>query len=136
MLGIFLGGNLISWCSKKQKIVARSSTEAEYRALASTTIEVMWIQQLLSEIGVHLYTSSLVLWCDNMSAQALASNSIYHACTKYFELVLHFLRDLVTSRKLEVRYVSITPQPVDLLTKPLSGSHFLILCHKLHLSLA
>ena len=90
-LCIFLGGNLISWCSKKQTAVARSSTEVEYRALASTATEVIWIQQLLSKIGVRLHTSPLVLWCDNMSAQALASNLVYHARTKHFELDLHFL---------------------------------------------
>ena len=135
-LCIFLGGNLISWCSKKQTAVARSSTEAEYRALTSTATEVIWIQQLLSEVGVRLHTSPPVLWCDNMSAQALASNPVYHARTKHFELYLHFLRDLVTSRKLEVRYVSTAHQPADLLTKPLSGSRFLSLCHKLHLGSA
>ena len=127
---------MISWCSKKQTALARSSTEAEYRALASTATEVIWIQQLLSEIGVRLHTSPPVLWCDNMSAQALASNPVYHARTKHFELDLHFLRDLVTSRKLEVLYVSTAHQPVDLLTKPLSGSRFLSLYHKLHLGLA
>ena len=124
---------MISLYSKKQTAAARSSTEAEYRALASIATEVIWIQQLLSEIGVCLHTSPPVLWCDNMSAHALASNHVYHARTKHFELDLHFLRDLVTSRKLEVRYISTAHQPADLLTKPLSGSRFLSLCHKLHL---
>ena len=135
-LCIFLVGNLISWCSKKEIAVARSNTEGEYRALASTATELIWIHQLLSEIGVRLHTSPPVLWCENMSAQALASNPVYHARTKHFELDLHFLRDLVTSRKLEVRYVSTDHQPADLLTKPLSGSRFLSLCHKLHLGSA
>ena len=110
---------MISWCSKKQTTIARSSTEVEYHALTSTATEVIWIQQLLSEICVRLHTSPFVLWCDNMSAQALASNLVYHARTNHFELDLHFLRDLVTSLKLEVRYVSIAHQPVDLLKKTL-----------------
>ena len=75
---IFLGGNLITWSSRKQKVVARSSTEAEYRALASAAADLVWIQILLAEIGVHCSSQIPVLWSDNMGAQALACYPVYH----------------------------------------------------------
>jgi hypothetical protein len=56
---VFLGPNLISWCAKKQATVSRSSTEAEYKALANATAEVMWIQKLLDELGI-LHHAQLV----------------------------------------------------------------------------
>ena len=89
---IYLGGNLISWCSKKQHVVARSSTESEYRSLALATSELIWIQALLNEVGV-CFTGCPVLWCDNISARSLASNPVYHARTKHIELDIHFVRD-------------------------------------------
>ena len=80
---IFLGGNLISWSSKKQSVVARSSIESEYHALASSASELQWIHQLLNELGIRLQTSYPLLWCDNMGAQALASNPVHHTRTKH-----------------------------------------------------
>lgn len=64
---VFLGRNPLTWSSKKQKSLARSSTEAEYRAVASTTAEIMWVRNLLTELGVHLLHTP-VIYCDNLSA--------------------------------------------------------------------
>nr|KYP67571.1 Retrovirus-related Pol polyprotein from transposon TNT 1-94 [Cajanus cajan] len=80
---IFLGPNLVSWWSKKQNVVACSSTEAEYRSLALAAAEVMWIQTLLSELRVN--HSPPVIFCDNMSIVALAHNPVLHARTKHME---------------------------------------------------
>nr|KYP61326.1 hypothetical protein KK1_015813 [Cajanus cajan] len=74
---IFLGPNLVSWWSKKQTVVARSSTEAEYRSLALATTEVTWIQTLLSELKVT--HSTPIIFCDNLSTVALAHNPVLHA---------------------------------------------------------
>lgn len=63
----FLGNSLISWRSKKQTIVARSSTEAEYQALADTTSELLWLRWLLEDMGV-CYHSGTIIYCDNRSA--------------------------------------------------------------------
>ena len=65
---IFLSGNLITWSSKKQQVVARLSTESEYRALSSTTTELVWIQNLVTKIGVQLQSQPPLLWSNNMGA--------------------------------------------------------------------
>lgn len=64
---MFLGPNLISWSARKQPTISRSSTEAEYKALANDTAEVMWVQTLLQEIGVN-GPKAAQLWCDNLGA--------------------------------------------------------------------
>ena len=131
---VFLGGNLITWSSKKQNAVSRSSTKSKYRALATTTAELVWIQNLLTEIGIPLQTQPPILWCDNIGAQALASNLVHHARTKHIKIDVHFIRNLVAEKKLEVRYVSSNHQPADLFTKPLPLERFNFLCSKLSLS--
>jgi hypothetical protein len=70
---VFLGNNLITWSSKKQTTVARSSTEAKYRSLAVGAVELAWIRMLLCDFGVYL-PSPPVIWCDNLSSLSLASN--------------------------------------------------------------
>ncbi|XP_074361424.1 uncharacterized protein LOC141701687 [Apium graveolens] len=84
---IFLGGNIVSWSARKQKTVSRSSTEAEYRSLATATTEVMWIQTLLGELGYPI--SNPTLWCDNLGATYLTANHVFHARTKHIEIDYH-----------------------------------------------
>ncbi|CAA0833069.1 cysteine-rich RLK (RECEPTOR-like protein kinase) 8 [Striga hermonthica] len=79
---IFLGGNPVSWLSRKQCTVARSSTEAEYRALATTTAEVMWLSNLLHELKVSSQLSPRLL-CDNLGAVHLSSNPVLHSRMKH-----------------------------------------------------
>lgn len=100
---VFLGSNPISWCAKKQPTVARSSTEAEYRAMTQTATDLVWIQHLLSELKVPI-TSPPVLWCDNKSAMALASNPVFHARTKHIEIDYHFIRE--QAQKLVLYFIS------------------------------
>ncbi|RVW82901.1 Retrovirus-related Pol polyprotein from transposon RE1 [Vitis vinifera] len=70
---VFLGTNLLTWSSRKLPVVARSSTEAEYRALAHASTEVAWLRSLFSELGISLVNTP-ILWCDNQGAGALAAN--------------------------------------------------------------
>lgn len=98
---VFLGNTFIFWSSQKQSVVARSSTESKYRALNHAFDEIIWLKELLSEIGV-IITSVLVLWCDTISAGVLATNPVFHARTKHIEIEVHFVRDQVTSGALEV----------------------------------
>ena len=92
------------WTSRKQRVVSRSITEAEYRALSSAATNLLWIQNLLTKIGITP-SQIPVHWSDNLGAQALACNPIYHARTKHIELDVHFIRSLISEQKLELRYV-------------------------------
>ncbi|XP_062089407.1 uncharacterized mitochondrial protein AtMg00810-like [Humulus lupulus] len=78
---IFLGDSLISWKSKKQTVVSRSSTEAEYRAMASTIAEIVWLRWLLADMGVIL-SDPTPMHCDNVSAIQITRNSITDLFTK------------------------------------------------------
>lgn len=82
---VFLGETLISWASRKHKVVSRSSTESEYKALADLAVEVAWLRSLLDELKVPM-SRKPVLWCDNLSAKALASNPVMHARSKHIEI--------------------------------------------------
>ncbi|GJZ26520.1 cysteine-rich receptor-like protein kinase 8 [Tanacetum coccineum] len=83
--GVLLRSSLISWQSKKQLVISRSSTEAGYRALTNTTCEVTWLKCLLKEFQV-LITTPIPIMCDNTSSIALASNPVHHARTKHIEI--------------------------------------------------
>ncbi|KAH9667511.1 retrovirus-related pol polyprotein from transposon RE1 [Citrus sinensis] len=128
---VFLGNNIISWSSKKQTIVSRSSAESEYRALASATSEILWLTYLLQELRIQP-TQSPVLYCDNQSAEALASNPKYHSRTKHIELDLHFIREHIAQKQLIVSHVSSSKELADILTKPLSFDQFAYLRTKLN----
>lgn len=127
---VFLRSTPISWCAKKQPTVARSSTEAEYRAMAQTAADLVWIQQLLSELHIPI-SPPHILWCDNRSAMTLASNPVFHARTKHIEIDYHFIREQVLATKLVLCFIGSTAQVADIFTKGLGVSRFLFLKSKL-----
>ncbi|CAL5412382.1 unnamed protein product [Camellia sinensis] len=127
---IFLGDNLISWSSKKQSTVSWSFTEVEYRSLAHTTAELTWLQMLLVEFCIP-QSSVPVLWCDNMSALALATNPVFHHRSKHLEVDCHFVREKVAAHKLFLKHVPTSHQLADIFTKPLSTARFSFLTSKL-----
>ena len=98
---IFLGPNLISWSCRKQKMVAKSSTELEYIALANAAVDIQWLKSLLHELGV-ISVRAPVLWCDNIGATYLSSNLVYHAHMKHIEIDFHFIRDMVNKKTLDI----------------------------------
>ncbi|XP_019157304.1 PREDICTED: uncharacterized protein LOC109153871 [Ipomoea nil] len=132
---VYLGSNLISWLSKKQRTVARSSTEAEYKALADVFAEVTWVVSLLRELG--LYSGGpATLWCDNLGATYLCANPVFHARTKHVEIDYHFVRGKVASEEFVVNYVFTADQFADIFTKPLSAPRFTALRDKLNVATA
>lgn len=120
---IYLGTNLISWAVKKQHTVARSSTEAKYRAIGDTAVEVVWLRFLLFEVGLQ-HLGPTVLWCDNIGATYLTTNPVFHARMKHVEIDYHFVREMVRHNHLHVRFLSLKDQIADAFTKPLPLDRF------------
>jgi histone deacetylase 1/2 len=114
---IFVGPNLVSWSLKKQPTVSRSSTEAEYKALANGAAEAIWVDSVLSELGVQRQRTP-ILWCDNLGATYLTANPVFHARTKHIEIDFHFVRERVATGELQVRFISSSDQVADVFTKP------------------
>ncbi|KAJ0886875.1 putative RNA-directed DNA polymerase [Helianthus annuus] len=121
---LYLGTNIISWKSARQKSVSRSSTEAEYKALANASAELTWTKNLLHELGIPT-THTPTLFCDNAGATYLCANPVYHSRMKHIALDYHFVREQVSAGKLRVLHISSQDQLADMLTKPLSRAPFL-----------
>ncbi|GAV56481.1 hypothetical protein CFOL_v3_00023, partial [Cephalotus follicularis] len=118
----FLGGNLVTWRSKKQNVVARSSAESEFRAVAQGTCDLLWLKIILEDLKIK-WEGPMKLYCDNKSAINIAHNPVQHDWTKYIEIDRHFIKE-----KLEglicISYVSSRSQLTDMLTKGLNGGLF------------
>ena len=115
---VMVGTGAVSWSSKLQSIVGLSSTEAEYVAGNEAGKEVMWMRNLLTEIGYTL-PGPFTLFMDNNSAISVAKNPTHHSKMKHVDLRLHWLRDVVESGYLSPVHLSTHEMPADLLTKAL-----------------
>jgi phage gp36-like protein len=123
---VFLGDNLVSWSSKRQHTMSRSSAEAEYRAVANAVAEIVsWLRQLLHQ-ELHFYpVCSSMVFCDNVSAVYLSTNPVQHQRTKHVEIDLHFVRDKVATGEIRVLQLPSTSQYADVFTKGLPTSIFI-----------
>jgi len=101
----FLENSLVSWRTKKQITVSRSSSEAEYRALASAIYELQWLTYLLQDLHVSC-TKLHVFFCDNQSALHIAANLVFHERTKHLEIDCHIVREKLQSGILKLLPVS------------------------------
>ena len=129
---VFLGDSLISWKTKKQKVVSKSSTEAEYRSMSHTTSELVWLDGLLAELGVSI-AQPISLFCDNKSTQYIAENAVFQERTKHLKMDCHYVRENVTSGFVHLKHVSTTMQLADVMTKPLGTAQHQFLCSKIGL---
>lgn len=102
---ILLGSSPISWKSKKQHTVSKSSAEAEYRAMAVVASEITWLVRLLEELGVQ-NLRPVSLEGDNQSALQIAHNPVLHQRTKHIEIDCHFTREKVLEGLIQLRYIS------------------------------
>jgi len=88
---MFLGGNLVTWRSKKQNVVARSSAEAEFRVMAQGVCELLWMKFILDDLKIK-YEAPMPV-CDNKSAISIAHNPIQYDRTKHIEIDRHFIKE-------------------------------------------
>ena len=127
---IFVGRNLVSWKSKKQSIVFRSTAESKYRAMAQSVCEIMWLHQLLMEVGIKPPVPTK-LWCDTQVALHIASNPVFQEQTKHIEIDCHFVCEKIQLGLTSTGYMKSGEQLGDIFTKALNGDQISYLCNKL-----
>jgi hypothetical protein len=118
-----INGCAVAWASKKQTSVAMSTAEAEYVALGAVTKQVLWLRQMLNELGFPQTSSTLVLG-DNDAANLTAKNNTHHTRMKHIDINHHFIREHVDNKNIAVRWVPTHHQQADILTKALGRNLF------------
>ncbi|RVW78772.1 Retrovirus-related Pol polyprotein from transposon RE1 [Vitis vinifera] len=126
----FLGGNLVTWRSQKQNVVARSSAESEFRVIAQGLCELLWLKIILDNLRIN-WDGPMKLYCDNKSAINIAHNPIQHDRTKHIEIDRHFIKEKLEEGVVCMSYVPSEHQLADILTKWLNSSMFHDLVFKL-----
>ena len=119
----FVGGNLVTWRSKKQEVVARSSAEAEYRGMTKAICELLWIRNLMQDLHIK-QVSPMKLYCDNKASCDIAHNPVQHDRTKHVEVDRHFIKEKLEEKLIEVPHVRSQDQLADVLTKAVSNQAF------------
>ena len=126
---IQLGTAPISQKTKKQDTVSRSSTEAEYRAMANAASEVVWLRNLLTSLGLSVLPT--IMHCDNQATLHIAANLVFYERTKHIEADCHFVREKLVTGVLAACYTPTTEQLADISTKALGHRQFHYLLGKL-----
>ncbi|KAL1187681.1 Retrovirus-related Pol polyprotein from transposon RE1 [Cardamine amara subsp. amara] len=129
---MYIGDALVSWKSKKQDTVSCSSAEAEYRAMAYGTKELLWIAKVMKEFMLPTHDSA-ILYCDNTAALHISKNPVFHERTKHVENDCHLVREKVQKGFLKTLHVRSEHQLADALTKPLYPTQFHTLISKMGL---
>ncbi|KAM1225355.1 hypothetical protein ACFX2G_045082 [Malus domestica] len=119
----FVGGNLVTWRSKKQKMVVLSSAKAEYRGMAKGVCELLWLRRLLEELGWPSMSASN-LFCDNKAAIDISHNPIQHDRTKHVEVDRHFIKEKLDRNIIQFSFVKLEDQLENILTKAVDSQTF------------
>ena len=127
---VFIGGNLISWKSKKQDVVARSNAEAEYRAMTIATCELIWLKHLFQELRFG-NDEQMKRICDNQNVLHISSNPVFHEMTKHINMDCHFMREKIASRCMTTSFVNSNDKLADIFTKSFRGPRIKYIYDKL-----
>ena len=118
-----IGSGTVSWSSRKQQTVAKSSTEAEYVALSSATQEAVWLRRLMKDLGRQM-DAPATIYEDNQGAIELAKNARFHNRTKHIDICHHFVRERVVSNEIRVIYCPTEDMIADIMTNGLAKLTF------------
>eukprot|EP00253_Pinus_taeda_P003703 PITA_03703 len=91
----------IYWSSKKQTDISLSSVEAEYKGVVNITIQALWLQHFLTELGIQFHQPT-VIWCDNQSTPKFSRDLLQQQRTKHIEIHMHYIIDLVHDRVIDL----------------------------------
>lgn len=126
----FIWGNLVTWRSKKQSVVARSSAEVEFRSMAQGVCEVLCLKRVLEELK-QPFSLPMRLYCDNKSAISIAHNPVLHDRTKHVEIDRHFIKEKLDEGIICTPFVPTVKQLADVFTKSLMRQPFELQVSKL-----
>src|ERR1700728_995295 len=119
-----MGQGAVMWSSKKQHIIALSSTEAEYIVQMHAAKEALWIRTFIGEFRRGFSSDPIPINCDNQGAIALAKDNKFHARTKHIDIRYHFIREAVENGKINMQYIPTNDNIADIFTKPLAKAKF------------
>jgi hypothetical protein len=112
----------MSWRATLQSVVAQSTTEAEYMAIAEACRESAWLKGLYAELGGD--DSCVNLFCDSQSAIYLTKDQMFHERSKHIDVKYHYVRDVVAKGKLKVCKISTYDNSADIMIKPVHVAKF------------
>eukprot|EP00253_Pinus_taeda_P004142 PITA_04142 len=118
-----IGSGMTSWCNRKQKFVALSSTEAKYMAASIASCKAIWLRKLLLNLFRRKMEATRII-CDNQSCIKLSENPVFHDWSKHIDIWCHFFRDCVQRGAVQLSYTPTGEQVADILTKALGRTKF------------
>lgn len=127
---MILAGAPVTWALRKQRTVAKSSTEAEYVAASSTSAEIVWLCSLLTKLGFDI-DAPTPLYIDNRGAIATALVHTNHSCTKHIDIHHHFICDHIQDKSIDIKHISSNDNLADLFTKALPHPRFDLLTQQM-----
>ncbi|KAM6555743.1 hypothetical protein CsatB_002762 [Cannabis sativa] len=125
-------GGCVSWKANLQKVVALSSTEVEYMAATEAIKEAIWLKGLAKEMGFE--TKNVTVFCDNQSALHLMKNPMFHERSKHIDIKVHFIRDIISRKEVQVQKIHTNHNPADMFTKAVPHAKFKYCLDLLHIA--